>query len=711
MNGKRTFRLHIGITDKILIVFLALSMISLLIVGSLAFFAILDIGNYAMHSSTSLGGRAVNDSMTALESDAEKYLLRLAKDQAAISNTLFEKVEAETGIMARFAHSLMKDPTAFSGRPCYFQKDKPEDNYTCSVNLLAPGSSLKANKEELQLLSNMDDIFIPLFSADPHLTIVYAGTESGIARIYPWGSGIDAYYDPRDREWYKKAKEAKGLTWTEPYVDAFGNGLMVTCSQPVSTPNGDYHWVVASDVTIESINQGIINTQIGQQGYAVLIDDDGNVIARPGLSAGDRKWDESFETENLLSSSNAELKSIARNMTAGGIGVARCSFEEGEKFIAYAPVRCMNWSVGVIMPVEEVVAPALTTKDKIAAASRETAEHINSQINIIKNSFTVIILILFFVVTGLSLFFSRVITRPVMKLKIGSEALGKGDLDYHVDVRTGDEFEDLAISFNKMASDLKEHIDELRRTTAEKERMQKELEIAREIQQSFLPDSSPHIDGMDLAAFNLPALEIGGDFYDFIQLSRDRWGLVIADVSGKGVPAALFMALSRTLIRASTASNPAALDAIAQANRLLCEDSKTAMFVTLFYAILDSKKRTLTYVNAGHNPPMLLQGEPPKTILLKTRGIALGVMDGADMESAEIEMKSGDVLVLYTDGVTEAVNEKDEEFGPERLAGLIRDNRSLSAQEMIEKIKEEVIAFSGSEPQYDDITLMVLKVE
>ena len=114
------------------------------------------------------------------------------------------------------------------------------------------------------------------------------------------------------------------------------------------------------------------------------------------------------------------------------------------------------------------------------------------------------------------------------------------------------------------------------RDTAEKERMQKELEIARGIQQSFLPDSSPHVDGMDLAAFNLPALEIGGDFYDFIPLSKDRWGLVIADVSGKGVPAALFMALSRTLIRASTASNPKALEAIKQANRLLCEDSKTA---------------------------------------------------------------------------------------------------------------------------------------
>ncbi len=149
-------------------------------------------------------------------------------------------------------------------------------------------------------------------------------------------------------------------------MDAFGHGLMVTCSQPVKISNGDYHWVVASDVTIETINQEIINTHIGKQGYAVLIDHEGNVIARPGLSAGDKNWDESFETENILSSNNTELKAIARNMTSGETGVARCSFEEGEKFIAYAPVKCINWSVGVIMPVEEVVAPALTTKGKIA---------------------------------------------------------------------------------------------------------------------------------------------------------------------------------------------------------------------------------------------------------------------------------------------------------------------------------------------------------
>jgi len=207
-----------------------------------------------------------------------------------------------------------------------------------------------------------------------------------------------------------------------------------------------------------------------------------------------------------------------------------------------------------------------------------------------------------------------------------------------------------------MAADLKEHIRTLRITTAERERIQKELEIARGIQQSFLPDAAPRIPGMDLEGANLPAAEVGGDFYDFIPVGEASWGLVIADVSGKGVPAALFMALSRTLIRASATRNPDPVVSIREANRSICLDASTSMFVTLFYAILDSRKKTLTFVNAGHNPPLLLGSGSERVTLLKARGIALGVIDEVDLESVEVQLSPGDVLVLYTDGVTEATD-------------------------------------------------------
>ncbi|MBN1762812.1 MAG: SpoIIE family protein phosphatase [Methanomicrobia archaeon] len=256
----------------------------------------------------------------------------------------------------------------------------------------------------------------------------------------------------------------------------------------------------------------------------------------------------------------------------------------------------------------------------------------------------------------------------------------------------------------------RETAEERDRYQAELERKRQELKIAHEIQQSFLPDAIPLLRGFELAALNLPAKEVGGDFYDFIPISKDKMGLTIADVSGKGVPAALFMALSRTLVRANARNNPSVAEVIRDANSMITADSKSGMFVTLFYAILDLKKRTLTYVNAGHNPPVLFEEKSGDLIMLRARGIALGAMDEIELEERTLELASGDAVVFYTDGVTEAVDAHEQQFGEERLVRLIRESHGLSAQELVERIKETVLAFCGDTPQYDDITLMVLKV-
>jgi sigma-B regulation protein RsbU (phosphoserine phosphatase) len=327
-----------------------------------------------------------------------------------------------------------------------------------------------------------------------------------------------------------------------------------------------------------------------------------------------------------------------------------------------------------------------------------------------KTIFIGIFFILIVVVVVLTIVFSRFLTEPLLKLQKGAEAIGRGDLEYRVDVHTRDEFGSLARAFNTMASDLREYISTLKRTTAEKERMLKELEIAKGIQQSFLPESAPVLPGFDLEGFNLPALEVGGDFYDFIPLDSDHFGLVIADVSGKGVPAALFMALSRTLIRASASSIEDPVSSIREANHHIFDDSKTSMFVTLFYAVLDCRAKTLMFVNAGHNPPIHIGAASSRVTLLNAKGIALGVLDEIALDSVNIQLRTGDVIVLYTDGVTEATNEQDEEFGDERLTRCVEREKTHTSKEIIAAIVEEVTTFAGTRPQHDDITIMVLKV-
>lgn len=244
----------------------------------------------------------------------------------------------------------------------------------------------------------------------------------------------------------------------------------------------------------------------------------------------------------------------------------------------------------------------------------------------------------------------------------------------------------------------------------ERERIVKELEIARNIQQSLLPSSTPVIEGAEVIAMALPAKEVGGDFYDFIPITDHNLGLVIADVSGKGVPAALFMALSRALMRANSLRDPRVANSVIQTNRLILECATSGLFVTLFYAIVDAQKRTLRYVSAGHNPPILYKKATGDVQFLEADGIALGVLDDIELEEKEVALDEDDVIVLYTDGVTESINPRNEEFGEERLVQLIKEQHALPANELMKKIEDVVMAFTEDEPQFDDFTLMIVKI-
>ncbi len=246
---------------------------------------------------------------------------------------------------------------------------------------------------------------------------------------------------------------------------------------------------------------------------------------------------------------------------------------------------------------------------------------------------------------------------------------------------------------------------------SERKKIEHELELARNIQQSLLPDDAPKVKGLDIAAIALPAKQIGGDFYDFIPLSENRLGLVVADVSGKGVPAALFMALSRALMRITALRQELSIAAvIGKTNQLIQEFASSGYFVTLFYAIVDSNRNTLQYVRAGHNPPLLYRPGNDEILFLKGAGMVLGVVDEIELEAKQIDLIPGDTLLLFTDGATEAINPINEEFGVDRLSELIRTNHHLEADKIIDVIKKEINEFAGGEPQFDDLTLLVLKV-
>ncbi len=241
-----------------------------------------------------------------------------------------------------------------------------------------------------------------------------------------------------------------------------------------------------------------------------------------------------------------------------------------------------------------------------------------------------------------------------------------------------------------------------------------ELQIAAEIQQSFLPEILPQISGFDIAAKSVMAKEVGGDFFDvipfeIIPLEKGTLGILIADVSGKGVPAALFMALSRIVVRVNALWHRDPARAIYDANNVIAQDSKAGMFVTLFYGTLSEKNRTLTYVNAGHNPPVVFRSRDGSLEELLPTGIILGAVEHREFYSRTVDIGPDDVIVMYTDGITESINTREEMFGEERLYAVLRQNAHMSSQDILGKILEAVQQFTGDVPQFDDITLMVIK--
>jgi sigma-B regulation protein RsbU (phosphoserine phosphatase) len=252
----------------------------------------------------------------------------------------------------------------------------------------------------------------------------------------------------------------------------------------------------------------------------------------------------------------------------------------------------------------------------------------------------------------------------------------------------------------------------LYRVAVEKGRMERELQMAREVQSSLLPRETPQVSGWEFATRWKPAREVAGDYYDFIPGQGGELGLVIGDVSDKGMHSALFMAVTRSIVRASVSHASAPVEGIANANRLVYGDSAGGMFVTLFYVLLRPETDEVTYVNAGHNPPLLYRQssaeQEPLAELMPT-GSALGILEDFPFEQRTVCLESGDCMVLYTDGVTDAIRGDGERFGMERLRQVVLQNLPSSATEIVTAVEAAVGEFADSAAQFDDMAIVVAK--
>ena len=274
------------------------------------------------------------------------------------------------------------------------------------------------------------------------------------------------------------------------------------------------------------------------------------------------------------------------------------------------------------------------------------------------------------------------------------------------------DLDDLSVTIEKAIEQIA-YVHEMQREHSQLESLKSDLAVASEIQHAILPRVFPPFpedaDKLDIAASMTPAKDIGGDFYDFFRIDDDRIGFVMADVSGKGIPAAIFMAVSRTLIRATGIRGVSPANCLTYVNRLLAQDSVDCMFVTVFYGIYNVKTGEVSYSNGGHNPPYVLKNDGTVEALPMAQDPMVGAIDDIEFHEAQLQLGIGDALVLFTDGVTEAMNSANEEFGESRLEETLEEVTLHSCQQIIEAIKADVATFVDGAEQSDDITVMALK--
>ncbi|WP_431062489.1 PP2C family protein-serine/threonine phosphatase [Methanobacterium sp.] len=245
----------------------------------------------------------------------------------------------------------------------------------------------------------------------------------------------------------------------------------------------------------------------------------------------------------------------------------------------------------------------------------------------------------------------------------------------------------------------------------ELERKKNELKVAQKIQETFLPDAIPLLNDFDIAALNIPAKEVGGEFYDFIPLTDNKIGIAIANVSEKGVPAALLMALSKTIVQTKARETHQASEVMEYLNKLVMVEADSGIDLSLFYTVLDLKNKTLSYINAGHDSPLVFKKDTGDIIELVDEDFNLGKIINIEFKEKEIGLSSGDILILYTDSIINALNKKEELFGIERLKQFIKENYDLPSKDLVGTIKKEILFFSKDKPQFDDMILIALKVK
>jgi len=676
-----------GLRLKLLVILIAFALIPMVSVGIVSLMemnqASLEVQNNISSLSTSLNRSA----LAVAPNDADQMQLAIAK--ARQYDEFFKRIASENKLVASYAGMNLDNESCISPpgiwvAPLGLNQTTSEKRSATIRSLCAPARIMQS-----------------LLQAEPMLSLSYIGTEDGVLLTWPYDNETirnTAPFGYKDMPYYAAAKDQKRTIWTGPYVNGSGRPA-ITITTPIYR-DGKFIGIAGMDVSLESIYKDL--SSMKGRGYPFLVDATGSVVSRPGARPGD-SLKSLFESENLSEAGSPDVRRLATGMLTGNSGSIVIGSGNSDVYVAFSPVTTVSWSLGIAYPAEEMSLPARFIDSGIKNVAKSATQGLNDAYRRTQEYAMLILLLTASIVLASGYLLSRRIGREMTSLTGALEKISRGEFD--VEVKATGELAPLGMAFNDMAQSLKNYANRLEKEAVLRGGTGKESDFLRSIKLKLVPAAIPEKEGYEIIALYQPSDKNGFDLYDLAE-ADGKIALVMAAVGGDGIQAAMLAIMSRTLIRTMPdRSDPsrAVFDLNSQINQ-----HARGMNLACFYALLDPVNHTLDYVNAGFNPPFIVDaGGMVDT--LGGGGIALGMLDKIDLPRERIPIQPGDVMVMYSNGLIEIENSYKKRFGIERLINLIISQRTRPAAQIQEEVEKELTEFSKGQPTQADVALVILK--
>lgn len=670
----------------------------------------------AVNDASSEQQAAINNvSENTMHQLVDKSLTKTNAMQAYIADDMFLDVKTDVATLQSLATVLFAHKDSFESFQVYPPDKANDGKYTAQV--LHEKDIDYTKSEYLGVAAHMSDTMVAMCEGSDYMNNCFIGFADGILLCVDSQSankfdvnGEILPFPVRERPWYIGAVEAGQLWFSGIEIDTYTDKIGIECAAPVYA-DGKLIAVVGADLFLDEMTEYVNNTS--EQGrYVGVINNVGQVIFAP---EGNGVFDvlTADKAEDLRESDNENLAEFVSTALKGKTGLTTVNVNGKDYYMTGDPIPTVGWAAVSFIEKDITEQSSQLMISEFERINKNASDKFEGGTARSKQTTLVMIAVILILGSVGALVVAGRIVKPIERMTKRIGEINGTDISFEMEdtYRTNDEIQVLAESFETLSKRTREYINQITKITAEKERIGAELDLATNIQTSMLPNffpAFPERNEFELYASMDPAKEVGGDFYDFFLIDDDHLAIEIADVSGKGIPAALFMMAAKILITDHTLMGGTPAEILTRVNKQICATNDANMFVTVWLGIIEISTGKLTAANAGHEYPMLNQSGSFEIVKDK-HGLPIGASEMAKYKDYELTLKKGDSLFVYTDGVAEATNANNELFGMERTITALNTAPDASPEDILRNIRVSVDKFVKEAPQFDDLTMLAFR--